>query len=488
MPVSAMSGIGGRSPWNPRARLALAAAVAVGVIACAVALLAGHSPAQAGPLPIPPNVVVIQTDDQDLGTMKAMPATKLLIGDEGATFKNHFATHPVCCPSRATLLTGQYSHNHGVLSNNAANHGGYASLDHSETLPVWLDRAGYATAHVGKYLNGTPIDAIPPGWDEWYSSFRNETERFYSYRLNENGTLVEYGNDPEDYSTDVYAGLAEDFIERRIDDVDPFYLQVDTFAPHREKSREPLPRNPRPAPRHELAFLDEPFPKPPSFDEADVSDKPEFLRRGSLSQVAKSKIRNRYRDRLASLLAVDELVARLVDALEQGGELENTIIVFTSDNGFLQGEHRFQRGKRELWEESVGVPLLIRGPGFAPGSRVRQLTGNIDLAPTILRATGAVHAGHKLDGRALQPLVADPGRARDRVMLLENGVHGSRAIRTRRWVFIKHLSGKELYDLKRDPYQMESLHDSERASVKRVKRSLASQLRELEDCVGRVEC
>ena len=472
-----------------RSRPALAAAlIAAAIAAWLGAWLGGHSAAHAGTSPAPPNVVVIQTDDQDLGTMKAMTATELLVGDEGATFRNHFATHPVCCPSRATLLTGQHSHNHGVLSNNAENHGGYSYLDHSETLPVWLDRAGYATAHVGKYLNGTPIDAIPPGWDEWYSTFRNETERFYSYRLNENGTLVEYGNDPQDYSTDVYADLAEDFIDRRIDDSDPFYLQVDTFAPHREKSKKPLPRNPRPAPRHELAFLDEPFPKPPSFDEADVSDKPKFLRRGSMSQEAKAKVRKRYRDRLASLLAVDELVARLVGAVEQGGEIDNTLIIFTSDNGFLQGEHRFHRGKRELWEESVGVPLMIRGPGFAPGDVVRQITGNIDLAPTILRATGAVPAGHKLDGRPLQPLVADPGRARDRVMLFENGIHGSRAIRTRRWVFIKHTEGQELYNLKRDPYQMESLHDSTRPGVRQVKRSLARQLRQLQDCAGRVEC
>jgi N-acetylglucosamine-6-sulfatase len=471
-----------------RSRAAVAIAIAAALAAGLVASGVGHSPASAGVLDARPNVVIVQTDDQDLSTMKAMGLTNLLVGSQGATFRNHFATHPVCCPSRSSLFTGQHSHNHGVLSNNASNHGGYAALDHSETLPVWLDRAGYATGHIGKYMNGTPSDEIPPGWDEWYSTFRNETERLYNYRLNENGTLVEYGSDPQDYMTDVLAGRAEDFIDDHIGDAAPFYLQVDTLAPHREKSSQPLPRNPRPAPRHAEAYLDERFPKPPSFNERDVSDKPEFLRRGSMSRDAIAKIKRRYRDRLASLLAVDELVARLIQALETGGEVGNTLFIFTSDNGYLQGEHRFHRGKRELWEESVGVPLMIRGPGFEPGTRVRQVTANIDLAPTILDAAEAEPAGHKLDGRPLQPLAADPSRARDRVMLLENGVHGSTAIRTRRWVYIKHILGRELYDLRRDPYQMESLHESDRPAVVRTKRSLARQLRALEDCVGRVQC
>lgn len=463
--------------------LSAAACVAVGVVA--------YGRADAGVLPSgPPNVVVVQTDDQDLSTMRAMTLTQELIGDQGTTFRNYFVSHPVCCPSRATLLTGQYSHNHGVLSNNAENQGGYASLDHSETLPVWLSRAGYDTAHVGKYMNGTPIDEIPPGWDEWYSTFRNETERFYNYRLNENGTLVEYGSDPEDYMTDVFADHAEEFIQDKLADPDPFYLQVDPVAPHREKVSEPLPRNPRPAPRHEDAYLKEPFPKSPSFDERDVKDKPDFLRRPRMSPTAIAKVKTRYRDRLASLLAVDELVARLVAALQLGGELDNTVFIFTSDNGYLQGQHRFHRGKRELWEESVRVPMMVRGPGFPAGSVARQLTANIDVAPTILAATGATHAGHKLDGRPLQPLAANPAKARDRAILLENGVHGSRGIRTRGWVLIKHSAGKgqELYDLRADPYQMESLHESEDRDVRQRKRSLAAQLRELEVCVGRAEC
>jgi N-acetylglucosamine-6-sulfatase len=469
---------------SPCARGSIAACVAV---ACAAAGWAAHQPAQAG-VGQPPNVVIVQTDDQDLSAMRAMDLTSELVGDHGTTFKNHFAAHPVCCPSRSTLLTGQHSHNHGVLSNNAANHGGFASLDHSETLPVWLDRAGYATGHVGKYMNGTPKEGVPPGWDEWYSTFASETERFYNYRLNQNGDLVQYDEDPSDYMTDVFAGLAEDFIDRRIDGSAPFYLQVDTVAPHREKSSGPLPRNPRPAPRHFKAFENWRLPKPPSFNERDISDKPQFLRRSPLTREGIGKIRHRYQDRLASLLAVDELVARLIAALETGGELDNTLVIFTSDNGFLQGQHRFHRGKRELWEESVRVPMMVRGPGFEPGRVARQLTANIDLAPTILEAAGADHAGHKLDGRPLQPLAADRSRARDRVMLLENGIHGSRAIRTREWVFIKHEEDRELYDLRRDPYQMRSLHASKKRRVRKVERSLSRQLRKLEECAGRVEC
>ena len=246
--------------------------------------------------------------------------------------------------------------------------------------------------------------------------------------------------------------------------------------------------NPRPAPRHFDAFEDQRLPKPPSFNERNISDKPGFLRRSPFTKEVIGRIRHRYRDRLASLLAVDELVARLVAALDDGGELENTVVVFTSDNGFLQGEHRFHRGKRELWEESVRVPMMVRGPGFEPGTVAPQNTANIDLAPTILRTAGAEHAGHKIDGRPLQPLAADRSRARDRVMLLENGIHGSRAIRTRGWVYIKHTRGQELYDLRRDPYQMKSLHASKKQAVRQRKQSLARDLRDLRNCAGRVEC
>jgi arylsulfatase A-like enzyme len=454
--------------------------------ACVLASFPTHRPAHAAG--DAPNIVIVQTDDQDLSTMRAMELTRALVGDQGTTFKNHFAAHPVCCPSRSTLLTGQHSHNHGVLSNNAANHGGFVSLDHSETLPVWLDRAGYATAHVGKYMNGTPINEIPPGWDEWYTTVQGETERSYDYRLNQNGDPVQYGDDPEDYMTDVLADLAEDFIDRRIDRSQPFYLQVDPVAPHSENVSQPLPRNPRPAPRHFDAFEDQRLPKPPSFDERNISDKPGFLRRSPLTEEVIGRIRDRYRDRLASLVAVDELVARLVAALDNGGELEDTVFVFTSDNGFLQGQHRFHRGKRELWEESVRVPMMVRGPGFEPGTVALQNTANVDLAPTILSAAGAEHAGHKIDGRPLQPLAADRSRARDRVMLLENGIHGSRAIRTRGWVYIKHTESQELYDLRDDPYQLKSLHASKKQAVRRRKQSLARDLRDLRDCAGRVEC
>jgi arylsulfatase A-like enzyme len=225
-----------------------------------------------------------------------------------------------------------------------------------------------------------------------------------------------------------------------------------------------------------------------SFNEKDVSDKPGFLRRSRLDPESIGKIRNRYRDRLASLLAVDEMVARVMAALEAGGELDETIVIFTSDNGFLQGQHRFHRGKRELWEESVRVPMMVRGPGFEAGAVARQITANIDLAPTILEATGAEPAGHRLDGRPLQPLAGNPQRARDRSMLLENGIHGSRAIRTPRWVYITHENGEELYDLRRDPFQMESLHASDKKDVRKRKRALARDLRALKDCAGRVEC
>lgn len=474
----------------PVTRLGAAAAILALAIGLGLALPVPSAPSAAAPAASAPNIVVVQTDDQDLRTMRGMPKTLELLGANGTTFKTHVAAHPVCCPSRSTLLTGQHSHNHGVLSNNAANHGGYSFLDHRETLPVWLERAGYTTAHVGKYMNGTPSWEIPPGWTEWYSTFAGQTERMYNYAMSHNGDIVRYGEAPEDYQTDVFADLAVDFVSRAVRRDRPFYLQVDPLAPHSEKPRPkvPLERNPRPAPRHFDRFLKAPFTRTPSFNERRIRDKPRFLRRAPMTELTIGKIEKRYRDRLGSLLAVDELLERVVAAIESQGELGETMVIFTSDNGYLQGEHRFHRGKRELWEESVRVPLLIAGPGFPAGTAYRGLSANIDLTRTILKAAGAKASGHVLDGLPLQRLVAKPDRFRRRPMLLENGIHGSTAIRTPRWVLITHEKGRELYDLRGDPYQLRSLHASRKRGIVATKRRLSERLRALRKCEGPRAC
>ena len=326
----------------------------------------------------PPNVIMLMTDDQTVESMRVMPKTNSLLVDRGVEFTNSFASNPVCCPSRATFLTGQYSHNNGVYRNTGSN-GGYAALDGSRTLPVWLQRAGYFTAHVGKYLNGygslVPTE-IPPGWSEWYGSVDPSTYSMHGYTLNQNGTLVTYGEreveDPDTYQTDVYADKAAELIARRAPRRKPFFLSVAPLAPHSEvhpsgTGVEEFP-NPRPAPRHTGAFDSEPLPVTPSSNEADVSDKPAAIRAlepMSPAQVALAT--TRYRSRLASLLAVDDLVRTVVDAVRATGEVDRTLIVFTSDNGFPSG-----RAPGPRWQ---AVPLRGIGTGSARDPRARHPGG-----------------------------------------------------------------------------------------------------------------
>jgi arylsulfatase A-like enzyme len=460
-----------------RLRAYTGAAAATTATLLVFALGGGVAPAP-GALPGAPNVVVIMTDDQDPGTMRAMPAVRRLIGGQGATFTRSFATTPLCCPSRATFLTGQYAHNHGVRTNKP----GYTALDASETVAVWLDRAGYRTGHVGKFLNGYGRDTdsreIPGGWDEWYAFVHDSNFSYYDYTLNENGRLVRYGSAPRHYQTDVYARKAADFVARNAG-AEPFFLSVATLAPHKEAHGPP-----RPAPRHAGSFGDAPLPRPASFNERNVGDKPAFVRKTPrLTPERIEGLTRLHRGRLRSLLAVDDLVERVVAALRDTGELQHTLLVFTSDNGYLLGQHRLV-GKSWVYESSVRVPLMMRGPGIPPGVVRRQLVGNVDLAPTILDAAGAsAPAAHRLDGTSLLAPARNPGALAGRQLLLESFDVPYRALRTPRYLFVRHRSGeRELYDLSRDPDELRSLHTSR--AHEGVERDLAARLRRLEGCAG----
>jgi arylsulfatase A-like enzyme len=442
-----------------------------------------------------PNVVVLMTDDQTVDSLRYMRNVDRLLSAEGTTFENSVASYPLCCPSRSTHLTGQYAHNHQVL-HNAGPFGGFKRLDHANTLPVWLQEAGYRTMHVGRYLNGYEYaDGIPPGWDEWHANTHSRGFNYTSWQANENGSLVSHpdADHPGEYQTDFSARRASELIERAAGER-PFYLQLWFVAPHRGGPRDAddptTVGTPSPAPRHRDLFATTAFPRTPNFDEAKIGDKPQVVAdRHRLDQLTIAGIEENWRQELESLQAVDEAVARVVDTLARTGELGNTLIVFTSDNGFMHGEHRAKAEKVLLYEESARVPLVMRGPGIPRGFRDRRPVANIDVAPTIVDATGAT-ARRRPDGRSLFPMLADRTAWWGRDILLENGngangVPSYRAIRTNRFVYAEHLTTGEyeLYDLERDPYQLTSLDGSHAYGA--IQRDLAGRLRQLRRCAGR---
>ena len=328
--------------------------------------------ANAGAAPARPNIILVLTDDLDvkLGTLDMLPGFKALFRDQGVTFANSFVSESLCCPSRATIQRGQWVHNHQVLGNKAPE-GGFEKFhslkEDQSTVGTWLHAAGYRTGFVGKYLNGYPDTAdptfVPPGWDEWDSPAKGNAYGEYNYTLNENGSLVGYGNQPEDYLTDVLSRKATRFVKQAGDGRQPFFLVVATYAPHQPAT---------PAPRHADAFGGVSAPRPSSYNEEDVSDKPAWIQaKPLLNRRQQLQMDNLYRKRLQSMLAVKELVEELLKTLRESGQLDNSYVFFASDNGFHLGEHRLHAGKLTAYEEDIRVPLYVRGPGVPAGSGAR---------------------------------------------------------------------------------------------------------------------
>jgi N-acetylglucosamine-6-sulfatase len=413
-----------------------------------------------------PNIIVILTDDMDDALMSHMEKTNRLIGDQGATFTNFIITTPACCPSRTSILRGQYSHNTEILENSPGFPLYYRLEREKDSLPVWLNNAGYQTAMFGKYMNNYPVPAgwgyVPPGWTDW-GAFIGVTESrfYYDYILNENGTVVEYGNSSDDYSTDLIRDKSLQFIDRNAAGGTPFLLYISVYAPHGPST---------PAPRHSNLFPDLTYPQKPSFAEEDISDKPEIvqaLTEGS-GVFDEYDANASFLARVRTMQAVDELVEDVVAALERNRQLENTYIIFTSDNGFRLGEHRIQSGKGLPYEEDIRVPFLMRGPGIAPGSQVTQLTANIDIAPTIADIV-SVRTPSFVDGRSFLPLLRGAEVNWRKGLLIEFGymeeegtarigAGGFRGIRTENFVFVEYENGElEYYDLIADPYQLENM-------------------------------
>ncbi|HSF02448.1 MAG TPA: sulfatase, partial [Solirubrobacterales bacterium] len=368
----------------------------------------------------------------------------------------------------------------------------FHELHGDDNLAVWLRNAGYYTGMVGKYLNGYANQPrIPLGWTEWYATNFNDQD-VYNYKLNENGTIVQYGADAADFKQDVLTRRAADFVNRRAPKAQPFFLWLNYTAPHEGgwggAQTDYCPGiTAKPAPRHAHAFDSEPLPRPPNFNEADVSDKPAEIRnRSLLGPSGFADLQRMYRCQLGSLLSVDEGVDDILRALVASSELSNTLIIYTSDNGFFNGEHRLSMLKRHIYEESIRVPLVMRGPGIPRGVTIPDLSINADLAPTIVDAADAV-PGLVMDGRSLIPVAQQPGIEQGRELLIENEVYYQQpsfnAIRTQRYMYAEHATGeKELYDLQKDPFELQSRHNA--GAYASVRSALANRLRQLQDCAG----
>ena len=493
-----------------------------------------------------PNVLVLMTDDMRDDDLRFMPNVRRLIGDQGVRFTNMFSPQPLCCPARASFDTGLYSHNHGVWSH--VEPFGFHALDDRRTLPVWMHALGYDTTFLGKYLNGygrqptrtgDPSDRyVPPGWTDWRGSVDTSPEsrdpdspthylaggtyHYFDTTLNVHGDL-----EPHEgvYQTHLYSGVTQEMLRRESRSPNPFFAWISFTAPHSGVPHEPDDPPPYPVPgKKQPEIFDNPA-RPdyvkgrfngritaiPGGDDPhdDISTKPFFIRdRTPMTQVEDDAVLADYRQRVEALSVVDDEVANVMATLRRTGELDNTYVVFTSDNGYFLGEHRMRQGKILPYEPSLRVPLLIRGPGLPHGVERTDPFLMPDFAPTIVDAAGG-QAPAYVDGASMLDVAEHGDRGWTRGILTETGPRGvhsdvkesdnflvrrkkkfvlrySLGVRTGRYLYVEHHDGeRELYDLRRDPRQFDNVVDEPRMA--RVVRLLARELRLLRDCKG-AEC
>lgn len=401
-----------------------------------------------------PNIVLIVTDDQRSDTLAHMPTVQSELAGRGVSFENGFVTNPLCCPSRASILTGAYSHTNRVYMNDGFM-GGFNGFRDESTVATWLDDVGYETALVGKYLNGYPGSYVPPGWDRWVAFTKTG---YYRYGFNIDGEDFPI-TDQTTYSTDFLSQEAVSFLQAA---TRPFFLYFAPFAPHEPAT---------PADRHKSAFSSLPAWRPPSYNEWNVSDKPLWVQAKARLDAAQSAKLDAFRIRqLGSLLAVDEAIGSILQTLSRTGDLSNTLIVFMSDNGYLWGEHRL-RGKTYPYEESIRTPFVVRYDALVGTARAdaRPVLG-IDVAPTFAALAGTAAPG--ADGRSILPLLgAEDGMSwRTRFLVESMGANPPTycAVRTLRYAFVTYSTGgRELYDLATDPYELRN-RAGEPASAKTV--------------------
>lgn len=483
-----------------------------------------------------PNIVLIMADDMRADDLRFMPNVRRLVGEEGVEFTNSFSPHPLCCPARASFLSGQYTHNHGVWSNRPPY--GFPAFEDSRTLATALAEVGYTTAFLGKYLNAYgsapapdgssehSLGYVPPGWHHWRGAVgRPDGEehsevggvyRYHNTSLNVDGVVQ---HNPGVYQTELFGRHTDDLVARLARSPRPFFLWASYVAPHIGFPAEA--DDPEPAvdargeeqrfgtpvrPPWVRGMFDDEITEPPGGQgEEDVGGKPFFVRElPPLSDDERDKLALVTRQRAESLHVLDLQVARTIDALEAAGELDHTIVAFTSDNGFFLGEHRQRMGKNLPYEPSLRVPTLIRGPGIPADETRSDPFLTIDFASTFLEAAGA-QPDPTMDGVSLLEVARSGDRGWSRGVLTETGprrgprpekdvrVSGGRGgpsarrfsvgVRTPGHLYVEHASAEqELYDLAADPGQLDSL--AGRDSAAGLERELAAVLERLSTCSG----
>jgi arylsulfatase A-like enzyme len=535
-----------RSNRRPHAAIALAL---TGLIALTAASAADARRVGAGKGKRP-NILVVMTDDMATTDLAVMPKVQRLLANRGTTFADAVDSFPLCCPARATFLTGQYAHNHGVKGNFAP-YGWYGMKGRRNTLPAWLDRAGYTTAMVGKWLNGygakNAHGEVPKGFDIWRGLLDVSAYDYYNFVMNRNGRLKTWGDaqfarklvrfgkiqtEPgphdaidvlarlqqvfgpapysywgkertRDYTVDVTARVTNGILRSQRRSKQPFFVWWAPAAPHREDVATTLMGRPGPDPRppHRYEQLSQGFdlPQPPSFNEADLTDKGSPVTDAApamMSQDTIDQLELDYQGRAGSLRAVDDGVAKLVRTLRRTGQLRNTLIMFVSDNGWLQGEHRITGDKFLPYEESLRVPLILRGPGVPKGRTVEGQVSNIDFAPTLLDAANA-RARRVMDGVSLLPTARNPSRRPNRALKIEALAplfagdipvnawdRPYLGVRTDRYTYVvwTETDEEELYDRQLDPYQLENV--ASEPGYAAIKAALAAKLQQLRNCKG----
>lgn len=453
-----------------------------------------------------PNVVLMLVDDMAMTDLQYMPKVRRLIDRRGVFFKNAISPNPVCCPARAAIITGQQTHNNGVFANKGYWGAIKALREPDNTLPKWLQDAGYSTAFFGKYLNGygeQRDDPPPAGWDFWDATSKY-VYGYTRFEVSNNGDPLMF---EDDYITTRQRqrsdDIIRDFAARRNSDGSPFFIFDSYVAPHGAISADPavvdeVGVGAIPEEKYRNLYADErnPAESKPSWNKP-IRNYPVTGRMRGVKPRDREHMQQLFLNRIRSLASVDDAVAQTVRVLKEVGEYDNTILIFVSDNGYILGEHG-KYGKEVALEESLHIPLLMAGPGIAKNETSKRWATLADLSATILEAAEAT-PGRPQDGRSLLNASAEDGKPRT-ALAIENGNNLDRDGTGPRWHYQgvllgtrytytkwSHMgNGEELYDNKRDPYQLVNV--AGKARYRETLRQARKAFRNLKDCAGPKEC